>query len=45
MSAYNKVVHNIRQEQSLIAAIQNRYLASVEVSLCLIDFYHTNLYE
>ncbi|KAK2512871.1 Stk31, partial [Columba guinea] len=30
MSAYNKVVHNIRQEQSLIAAIQKRYLASVE---------------
>ncbi|NWQ72987.1 STK31 kinase, partial [Columbina picui] len=30
MSAYNKVVHNIRQEQSLIAVIQNRYLASVE---------------
>ncbi|NWX07342.1 STK31 kinase, partial [Caloenas nicobarica] len=30
MNAYNKVVHNIRQEQSMIAAIQNRYLASIE---------------
>ncbi|KAM6422505.1 serine/threonine-protein kinase 31 [Rhynochetos jubatus] len=30
MSAYNKVMHNIRQEQSMITVIQNRYLASVE---------------
>ncbi|XP_009573511.1 PREDICTED: serine/threonine-protein kinase 31, partial [Fulmarus glacialis] len=30
MSAYNKVRHNIRQEQSMITVIQNRYLASVE---------------
>ncbi|XP_064300494.1 serine/threonine-protein kinase 31 [Phalacrocorax carbo] len=30
MNAYNKVIHNIRQEQSMITAIQNRYLASVE---------------
>ncbi|NWS66527.1 STK31 kinase, partial [Crotophaga sulcirostris] len=30
MSAYNKVIHNIRQEQSMITVIQNRYLASVE---------------
>lgn len=37
MSAYNKVIRNVRQEQSMIAVIQNRYLASVEVSLCLIS--------
>ncbi|KAM9302493.1 serine/threonine-protein kinase 31 [Morus bassanus] len=30
MSAYNKVIHNIHQEQSMITVIQNRYLASVE---------------
>ncbi|XP_009324033.1 PREDICTED: serine/threonine-protein kinase 31 [Pygoscelis adeliae] len=30
MSAYNKVIRNVRQEQSMIAVIQNRYLASVE---------------
>ncbi|XP_010279809.1 PREDICTED: serine/threonine-protein kinase 31, partial [Phaethon lepturus] len=30
MSAYNKVIHNVRQEQSMITVIQNRYLASVE---------------
>ncbi|KAM6412696.1 serine/threonine-protein kinase 31 [Pluvialis apricaria] len=30
MSAYNKVIHNIRQEQSMIAVIWNKYLASVE---------------
>ncbi|KFP39469.1 Serine/threonine-protein kinase 31, partial [Chlamydotis macqueenii] len=30
MSAYNKVTCNIRQEQSMIAVIQNRYLTSVE---------------
>lgn len=36
MSAYSKVVHKVHQEQHLIAVIQNRYLASVEVSLCLI---------
>ncbi|KAM6101198.1 serine/threonine-protein kinase 31 isoform 2-T2 [Theristicus caerulescens] len=30
MSAYNKVIHKLRQEQSMIAVIQNRYLASVE---------------
>ncbi|NWI31289.1 STK31 kinase, partial [Sula dactylatra] len=30
MSAYNKVIHNIRQEQSMITVIQNRYMASVE---------------
>ncbi|NWH56499.1 STK31 kinase, partial [Geococcyx californianus] len=30
MSAYNKVIHNLRQERSMIAVIQNRYLASVE---------------
>ncbi|KGL88747.1 Serine/threonine-protein kinase 31, partial [Charadrius vociferus] len=30
MSAYNKVMYNVRQEQSMIAVIQNRYLASVE---------------
>ncbi|NWR72554.1 STK31 kinase, partial [Centropus unirufus] len=29
-SAYNKLMHNIRQEQRMIAAIQNRYLACVE---------------
>ncbi|XP_075584352.1 serine/threonine-protein kinase 31 [Pelecanus crispus] len=30
MSAYNQVIHNVRQEQSMITVIQNRYLASVE---------------
>ncbi|NXT46736.1 STK31 kinase, partial [Pluvianellus socialis] len=30
MSAYNKVIHNVHQEQSMITVIQNRYLASVE---------------
>ncbi|KFQ98249.1 Serine/threonine-protein kinase 31, partial [Nipponia nippon] len=30
MSAYNKVIHKLRQEQSIITVIQNRYLASVE---------------
>ncbi|NXO61012.1 STK31 kinase, partial [Aramus guarauna] len=30
VSAYNEVIRNIRQEQSMIAVIQNRYLASVE---------------
>ncbi|NXR00492.1 STK31 kinase, partial [Sagittarius serpentarius] len=30
MSAYNKVMHKVCQEQSMIAVIQNRYLASVE---------------
>ncbi|XP_010156181.1 PREDICTED: serine/threonine-protein kinase 31 [Eurypyga helias] len=30
MSAYNKVMYNIRQEQSMITVIQNRYVASVE---------------
>ncbi|NXK25092.1 STK31 kinase, partial [Arenaria interpres] len=30
MNAYNKVIYNIRQEQSMITVIQNRYLASVE---------------
>ncbi|NXS42581.1 STK31 kinase, partial [Balaeniceps rex] len=30
MSAYHKVMHNVRQEQSMITVIQNRYLASVE---------------
>ncbi|NXH74441.1 STK31 kinase, partial [Hydrobates tethys] len=30
VSAYNKVIHNIRQEQSMITVIQSRYLASVE---------------
>ncbi|KAM6338974.1 serine/threonine-protein kinase 31 [Podargus strigoides] len=29
-SAYNKVIHKVRQEQSMITVIQNRYLASVE---------------
>ncbi|NXL07152.1 STK31 kinase, partial [Mesembrinibis cayennensis] len=30
MSAYNEVRHKLHQEQSMIAVIQNRYLASVE---------------
>ncbi|KAM6134767.1 LOW QUALITY PROTEIN: serine/threonine-protein kinase 31 [Pterocles gutturalis] len=30
MSAYNKVMYNIHQEQSIITVVQNRYLASVE---------------
>ncbi|KFO71133.1 Serine/threonine-protein kinase 31, partial [Cuculus canorus] len=30
MSAYNKVIRNVHQEQNMIAVIQNRYLASVE---------------
>ncbi|NXV27731.1 STK31 kinase, partial [Rissa tridactyla] len=30
MSAYNKVIHDICQEQSMINVIQNRYSASVE---------------
>uniref|UniRef100_A0A8C3PHT4 Serine/threonine kinase 31 n=1 Tax=Calidris pygmaea TaxID=425635 RepID=A0A8C3PHT4_9CHAR len=30
MNAYNKVIYNVRQEQSMITVIQNRYLASVE---------------
>ncbi|XP_075351674.1 serine/threonine-protein kinase 31 [Mycteria americana] len=30
MSAYNKVMRNVRQEQSMMTVIQNRYLASVE---------------
>uniref|UniRef100_A0A8C0ATW0 Protein kinase domain-containing protein n=1 Tax=Buteo japonicus TaxID=224669 RepID=A0A8C0ATW0_9AVES len=30
MSAYNKVIHKVRQEQSMITVIKNRYLASVE---------------
>ncbi|PKU32457.1 serine threonine-protein kinase hypothetical protein [Limosa lapponica baueri] len=30
MNAYNKVIHNVRQEQSMITVIQNKYLASVE---------------
>ncbi|NXL66705.1 STK31 kinase, partial [Chordeiles acutipennis] len=29
-SAYNKVIRNVRKEQSVITVIQNRYLASVE---------------
>ncbi|XP_010163693.1 serine/threonine-protein kinase 31, partial [Antrostomus carolinensis] len=29
-SAYSKVIHNVRQEQSMITVIQNRYLAGVE---------------
>ncbi|XP_075275265.1 serine/threonine-protein kinase 31 isoform X7 [Opisthocomus hoazin] len=29
-STYNKVIHKVRQEQSMIAIIQNRYLAGVE---------------
>lgn len=44
MSAYNKVIYNICQEQSMIAVIQNRYLASVEVSSCLIYFCHSYLH-
>ncbi|NXS99540.1 STK31 kinase, partial [Jacana jacana] len=31
MNAYNKLRHNIREEQSMITVIQNRYLASVEL--------------
>ncbi|XP_010575957.1 PREDICTED: serine/threonine-protein kinase 31 [Haliaeetus leucocephalus] len=30
MSAYNKVIHKVCQEQSMITVIKNRYLASVE---------------
>ncbi|XP_061226299.1 serine/threonine-protein kinase 31 [Neopsephotus bourkii] len=30
MSAYNEVIHKVRQEQSMISVIENRYLASVE---------------
>ncbi|XP_051465499.1 serine/threonine-protein kinase 31 [Apus apus] len=30
MNAYNKVLHKISQEQSMITVIQNRYLASIE---------------
>lgn len=37
MSTYNKVIHKVCQEQSMITVIKNRYLASVEVSLCLIS--------
>ncbi|NXD61789.1 STK31 kinase, partial [Eolophus roseicapillus] len=30
MSTYNKVIYKVRQEQSMISVIENRYLASVE---------------
>ncbi|NXP12637.1 STK31 kinase, partial [Thinocorus orbignyianus] len=30
MNAYNKIIHDVREEQSMITVIQNRYLASVE---------------
>lgn len=35
MRVYSTVKHKVCQEQSMIAVIQNRYLASVEVSVCL----------
>ncbi|XP_026698862.1 serine/threonine-protein kinase 31 [Athene cunicularia] len=30
MSAYNKVIHKVNQEQNMITVIQNRYMASIE---------------
>ncbi|NXL31280.1 STK31 kinase, partial [Glaucidium brasilianum] len=30
MSAYNKVMHKVNQEQNMITVIQNKYLASIE---------------
>lgn len=44
MRVCNAVKHKVCQEQSMITVIQNRYLASVEVSVCLTYLCLSDLY-